>query len=139
MAKDVIWHGNDVLKKIDGIVAKRMQRMIQRYERIVQEKFREVKTGIVYRRGKRRLHTSSAPGEPPAIDTGRLRQAITHQITRLGLAVYEGIIGVSLGAAKYAKWLEFGTDKGQMKPRPVWLPALMQLKTEIKQFFEEEK
>lgn len=136
MSKDVIWHGDQVLRKIDGVVAKRMQRMVQRYERIVQEKFREEKSGREYVR-RSRIHVASAPGEAPAIDTGRLRQAVTHQITRVGLAAYEGVIGVALAAAKYAKFLEFGTSR--MEPRPVWLPSLMQLKTEIRSFFEEEK
>ena len=56
---------------------------------------------IVY--GKRGHHPSK-PGNPPAVDTGTLRQSISHSI--------------EVKNPEYPKWLEYGTSK--MAPRP-WL------------------
>lgn len=57
-------------------------------------------------------HRASAPGQPPAVDTGRLRQSYTLQSgeDRRGPFVD---IGTNIA---YAPWLEFGTRK--LAPRP---------------------
>ena len=67
------------------------------------------KTGIRYGR-----HTASAPGEPPATDTGALASSIARVSGKPGAAV-----GTAL---EYGKHLEFGTT--DMKPRPWLFPAL---------------
>ncbi len=60
----------------------------------------------------------SAPGEPPAVDTGRLRASITHRVeTESGEVV--AYVGTNV---EYAKDLEFGTVK--MQPRPFMVPGI---------------
>ena len=67
----------------------------------------------VKKRQVRRLHRASAPGRPPAPDTGSLkRSAFVEQITGAFL------VGVAMA---YARWLEFGTPR--IKPRPFMRPA----------------
>ena len=55
-------------------------------------------------------HQASAPGDPPAVDTGRLRQSI-----RAEIAGNVGLVGTDL---EYGKKLEFGTRKVARRP---WL------------------
>lgn len=69
-------------------------------------------TGRIYTRGKSVEHQASAPGEPPAPDTGRLRGSITTEVIR-GVGEVRGIITAN---TEYAAALELGTEK--MRPRP---------------------
>jgi len=66
-------------------------------------------TGRIY--GK---HQASAPGEPPAVDTGRLRNATQAdtQVRRDG----DDIVGRVVANADYAHALEAGTER--IAPRP---------------------
>lgn len=60
---------------------------------------------------QRRVHRASAPGQPPAVDTGKLRQSVSHRPA--------GARAVEVGTPlQYGEDLEFGTSK--VKPRP-WL------------------
>lgn len=65
------------------------------------------------------LHQASAPGEPPASDTGRLVNSINSYLN--GSELYSFVIA-GLGSVKYALMLEFGTRK--MAARPFMQPAL---------------
>lgn len=60
----------------------------------------------------------SAPGEAPAVDTGRLRASITHRVEKESGEVV-GYVGTNV---EYAPWLEFGTTR--MKARPFMMPAI---------------
>ena len=60
----------------------------------------------------------SAPGEAPAVDTGRLRASITHRVEMESGEVV-GYVGTNV---EYAPYLEFGTTR--MKPRPFMVPAI---------------
>jgi HK97 gp10 family phage protein len=68
------------------------------------------KTGHIY--GD---HQASAPGEPPASDTGRLIRSVD---VRHKPGTATAIVGVG---AEHAKYLEFGT--AQMAARPAFRPA----------------
>lgn len=46
----------------------------------IKQSFRETKSGKAYVR-KTRVHQASAPGETPAIDTGRLMSSISYDVT----------------------------------------------------------
>lgn len=72
------------------------------------------KSGIVYMRGGR-SHQASAPGEPPAVDTGFLINSIQTDVK----SDAEATITI---AAEYAEALEFGTSK--IEPRPFVRPAI---------------
>lgn len=60
-------------------------------------------------------HRASAPGEPPAIDTGNLLNSITHRMT----GPTEGEVAVG---AEYGVYLEMGTRR--QAPRPFLGPAV---------------
>jgi hypothetical protein len=69
-------------------------------------------SGRLYQRGKTVEHRASAPGEPPAPDTGRLRASVTTEVVR-GPNEVTGYVAVN---TEYAAALELGTEK--VKPRP---------------------
>ena len=76
------------------------------------------RTGRTYDRGKKQ-HTASAPGEPPAVDTGRLRNSIVTQ-------AYDGGKVARIGPSatvNYAAELEDGIP-GEMAPRPYLRPVI---------------
>jgi len=86
--------------------------------------------GLLMRRGKKGnfanlgeagLHRASAPGQPPAVRTGRLRRSVQMaRPRRVNKGMLQGWgIGIRL---KYAKWLEDGTDN--MKARPYVEPTM---------------
>lgn len=81
--------------------------------------------GRKYRRG-RKYHIASAPGQPPAVDTGRLRASITHEVRKESNQII-GLVGTNV---EYAPHLEFGTNK--MAARPFLRPALYNNVPEIK-------
>lgn len=74
------------------------------------------------KRSRGARHHASAPGQPPAIDTGTLIQSIDTQSAGTGFqrVVQAGVS--SREAATYVLALELGTSR--MAPRPVWLPSL---------------
>lgn len=73
------------------------------------------RTGRIYTKGKNGTiqHQASAPGEPPAPDTGSLRRSATHETVRV-----EGskVIGGAGTSAPHGVHLELGTEN--MEPRP---------------------
>ena len=83
------------------------------------------KSGIVYQRySPKRTHRSSAPGEPPASDTGYLVNNIKRKMDMDKLG------GEVRSRANYSKYLEYGTSK--MMPRPFMFPALEKHRGKIK-------
>ena len=119
------WNDVAMVEAVDRGVRARLDDLAFEFERIMQELFRMPKHGRRSRRG-RKWHTASAPGEAPAIDTGRLRQSITHQFEKTADGQDFVVIGTTIGSPPYPRYLEFGTSR--MKPRPAWLPALNALR-----------
>lgn len=78
-------------------------------------------TGRVYRRGSR-THQASAPGQPPAVDTGHLRATVGHHVhddPADGLVADIGSgANPAIPGTKTAIWLDRGTRR--IAPRP-WL------------------
>jgi len=68
--------------------------------------------GEVYRKGKTVTHRASAPGDPPAPDTGRLRGSVQSEV----LATSEGALGIVSVNTEYAAALELGTEKMAARP-----------------------
>lgn len=85
-------------------------------------------TGRIYRRGGK-AHQASAPGQPPAVDTGRLRSSITHDV-RIERGGVIGRVGTNV---EYAPHLELGTSR--MAARPFLRPAVFNNREEIVQQF----
>lgn len=73
-------------------------------------------SGVVYKRGSG-SHRASAPGEPPAVDTGRLRASYDWRTGRDPRPYVE--VGSSV---VYAPFLEFGTSR--MQARPHFRPSI---------------
>ena len=63
-------------------------------------------------------HQASAPGEPPAPDTGSYRASIQPDLTDVGTRL-EGRVATN---DRRGPWLEYGTRN--MAPRPHFAPAL---------------
>lgn len=97
---------------------------------IVDDIQRGAKSGTTYELyNPRRTHTSSAPGEAPATDTGFLVSSITHQVKKSG----KNLVGQIVASAPYAIHLEFGTR--EMQKRPFMQPALQKNKNKIERIF----
>ena len=74
----------------------------------------------------RRVHTASAPGQPPMTDTGRLAGSIYFDT----LGELTAVVGSKL---KYAVHLEYGTSRmnfagGAGGPRPFFRPAIEEIR-----------
>ena len=96
--------------------------------------------GPAFSRGKGRVHRASAPGEPPAPDTGDLLRSVSWQVRKDGTRWFAEV-GSNL---KYALYLEYGAARGVKNrsgkitkvqwvlfPRPVWGPSLAALRPRI--------
>jgi hypothetical protein len=75
------------------------------------------------------VHRSSAPGEPPAVFKGLLRNSIESSVIEMSRTKYKGAVSTK---APYAALLENGgMVKGRngkvykIEPRPAWLPTLV--------------
>lgn len=66
-------------------------------------------------------HNPSLPYNPPAPDTGNLRESIRYEVRKENKEVY-GIIGSTQKDPDYARYTEYGTSK--MEPRPWLKPAM---------------
>ena len=78
-------------------------------------------TGRIYGR-----HQASAPGDPPAVDTGRLRNSIAHTRPQWNGWEVSAEVGTNV---EYAAALEFGTSR--ILPRPYMRPALEKARPRI--------
>jgi phage gpG-like protein len=84
-------------------------------QQAVVDKYSTPGTGRVYEKyNPRRTHQASSPGDPPAPDTGALRNSVQITQTERGYRV-----GTNL---EYAPPLEYGTPR--IAPRPAWRPAI---------------
>jgi hypothetical protein len=103
LARAMVLHARDVLAEAQASIQ------------------RGPKTGRVYRRGKI-SHRASAPGEPPATDTGRLVSS-----GHVGLAKVKGksVSATVEFPVEYAVFLEKGSI--HMEPRPFLRPAALKL------------
>lgn len=96
-----------------GPVAKELKRRGIRVQREAVKSLHQSGTGRQYGR-----HRASAPGQPPATDTGRLAASIREELRRDAQGLVE-VIGTNVS---YAAYLERGTRN--IAPRPFLRPAL---------------
>jgi HK97 gp10 family phage protein len=88
--------------------------------RLYTHRFFTDKSGVVRpltgKKGQRPPHRASAPGDPPASDTGRLLGSIEVVMRDGGLAAEIGT------ALDYGRFLEFGTKNVEARPwlQPAW-------------------
>lgn len=119
MAKEITFNLDDrKLREINRDVREMGGEIAQTLARYVEFKWKAAQgtgaKGAIYKRGSR-THTASAPGAPPAVDTGTYRNSI-HSYPLSG-----DTWGVSDGVG-YGVMLEFGTRK--MAARPSLQPAM---------------
>ena len=96
----------------------------------LREKLSQMGTGAGYFGGAKKLgffRTRSAPGEPPAVDTGTLRNSVQSKpqyIPGTGMTsiVLTGLVAGVNKDARIPRWLEYGTSR--MKARPFIAPSL---------------
>ena len=108
--KSLKWYGDDVYKKIHNEQKKRVRQAAIFLESYIKKSFGT---------------SPSSPGEPPGVDTGRLRNSITHEIEE-SLWDIIGRVGTNV---EYGKWLELGTK--DMSPRPYLRRAIEENKQEL--------
>ena len=96
----------------------------------LREKLSQVGSGAGYfggSKGKGYFRTRSAPGEPPAVDTGTLRNSVQSKpqyIPGTGMTsiVLTGLVAGVNKDARIPRWLEYGTSR--MKARPFIAPSI---------------
>ena len=74
-----------------------------------------------YTYNKTTPHHPSLPGNPPAPDTGNLRNSIRYEIHAEPRSPY-GVVGTTQKDPPYGEYLEYGTSK--VAPRPWLRPAM---------------
>jgi len=79
-------------------------------------------TKSYYTNNKTTPHHPSMPDNPPAPDTGNLRESIRYEVHNESKEVY-GIVGSTQKDPNYAVYTEYGTKK--MAPRPWLRPAMI--------------
>jgi HK97 gp10 family phage protein len=85
-------------------------------------------TGITYqKKNPNRTHTASAPDQPPATDTGRLKNSIEFN----ALDDLTATVGSKLA---YATYLEYGTSR--MANRPFFRPAIEKIQPKYQERLE---
>lgn len=77
------------------------------------------------------VHRASAPGQPPAVDTGMLRRSMQIDVSRLKERNPRGRVGTNVN---YAKGLEYGTRK--VRPRPYFRPVARKARKKIVEQFK---
>ena len=103
----------------------------------LRERLSKVGTGAGYfggSKGKGYFRTRSAPGEPPAVDTGTLRNSVQSKpqyIAGTGMTsiVLTGLVAGVNKDARIPRWLEYGTSR--MKARPFIAPSLEAIRPSV--------
>ncbi len=103
-------------QRLEALARVKLQRDANQLRNDVIDELSHPGTGRTYRRGTV-THTASAPGSPPAVDTGRLRQSIG--IDSSNLSNLKIRVGTNVD---YAAFLEFGGRT--VAPRPFIRTAL---------------
>jgi hypothetical protein len=100
------------------------------YEGAVKRKLSTAGKGRIYK-SRSRTHRASLPGDPPALDTGRLRGSVDHTEPKVTRHAVEAQVGTNV---EYARRLERGgrDSRGRyIAPRPEWEPAFRESEAAI--------
>ena len=108
-------NSHNILPKLESVATQRMTAAANEVRNETIKTLSGNRTGRTYKvPGTQVTYTASAPGEPPAVQTGQLRNSIRDNVYSEGKSV-KGEVGTEL---MKGLWLEKGTSK--MAPRP-WL------------------
>lgn len=155
MAK-IKWYTKELLRSIDQKGKASLLEVAFDFEQYVKTTFTDPGDYKPYRREDGRLHWSASPGEPPAIDYGRLKASVTTNWSwspmQRAVSGYDGehvhepddgVIKPTWGDGKkvvvvgsnvdYSEDLEFGWTEGGVvvEPRPWLTPAFEDKKKEF--------
>lgn len=115
-------------REMDGRADKAVGKIAFEVESKAKQLMQGGRSGRTYRvPGTKRTYTASAPGEPPAVVTGNLKNSI--QTKREKMRVWAVLV-----SAEYAADLEYGhrTDEGgYVAPRPYLRPAVWSVISEF--------
>lgn len=104
---DSVGIGNE----IRNAITTELTRSILSVQSALREMLSKTGSGVGFiggRKGKGSFRTRSSPGEPPAVDTGHLRQTVA--VARVQTVSTPALVRVGLAEfAPYGKWLEGGT------------------------------
>jgi hypothetical protein len=97
----------------------------------------QVGGGAEYRGGRKgtgSFRTRSAPGQPPAVDTGTLRNSVQSKpqyVAGTGMTsiVLAGLVAGVHKDARIPGWLEYGTSR--MQARPFIAPSLKEIRPTV--------
>ncbi len=139
------WNGEKVFTSATEVNLATMKKAAFMVEADVKKSFTLQGTYERYPRGKNRAHWSSAPGEPPAVDTGVLRASQMSEVVVEGSNII-GRVGPDIEyiASKitgggtdveYGLYQELGTN--MMQPRPFLRPALRRNENKIEKMFQD--
>lgn len=117
----VTWHGDRFTNRVKARLVGAMKSAALQGEGGLKVILSTPGRGREYPRGKTKIHKASAPGDPPAPDTGRLRASVTHEVVLIG----DSVVSRVSDNTEYALWLELGTEK--VAPRPALRPLLPKL------------
>jgi hypothetical protein len=126
---ELVWNDSAFQSRLRERMRRILLAIAQRFEELLQEAFRRPKHGRIYRRKGGVVHQASAPGEAPAIDTGRESQSIGRRSVNVtGGAGVVVEVGSSIAKPPYPRYLESPGDPA--KAHPAWGPALEALRRE---------
>lgn len=107
------------------------------YEGKVKQKLRNIpaRTGRVYViRGRR--HQASAPGEPPALEEGKLRQSITHSDPRWEGDNVSAEVGTSMPQGRILELGGVGGNGSRILPRPYFSSTWLEEEEKIQSILD---
>jgi hypothetical protein len=115
----LIDHSAVLLRRIEAAVQQATEESADDLVEKMRARLREPKSGRPY--GAAGTHVASAPGEPPATDTGNLERSTQSRPIPGGAEVF-----VSEAASYAALYLEEGSPSGRIAPRPWFWPTAEQ-------------
>lgn len=122
---------NDIeLNKLSDYLKNRAAGLNESLEKAIKQCGEKIRSDIQYEMAHTARNTSisynghnpSMPNNPPAPDTGNLRNSIRYEVHSENKEIY-GIIGSTQKDPDYAVYTEYGTSR--MAPRPWLRPAMM--------------
>ncbi len=132
MGIEIVFVSNlkDVIGKIDETAKARMNEAVNTVRNHAVETLSGSRSGKTYKvPGTQTTYTASAPGEPPAVQTGELSQSIATEVEGEGRDIV-GRVGTD---KKQGLMTEFGTKN--MAPRPWLRPSFERQESKVREIF----
>lgn len=129
------WNGDKIFNRVRDNIAIKLNILGDQTVREIKQSFPEGS----YRRwpSKKRpvqwWHWSSRPGQPPAVDSGNLKDNVFYRIFKEPLRIRLQW-GINLLKVPYARAMEFGNPTKNVAPRPWLRPSGERLRKVIKQY-----